>query len=49
MSFIVGLSNTCLDRPAGFQETKNSKRFILFIKGVIKRNEQSGRLNNWRI
>ena len=41
MSFIVGLSKTRWEGLVGFKGTINSERFILFLNGVIKRNEQS--------
>ena len=49
MSFIVGLSKTRWEGLVGFKGTINSERFILFLKGVIKRNEQSDGSNNRRI
>ena len=49
MSFIVGLSKTRWEGLVGFKGTKNSERFILFLKGVIMRNEQSDGSNNRRI
>ena len=48
-SFIVGLSKTRWEGLVGFKGTRNNERFILFLKGVIKRNEQSDGSNNRRI
>ena len=38
MSFVIGLSKTRWEGLIGFKETINSKRFILFLKGIIQRN-----------